>query len=144
MDHNSHLRKDKVDYYRNLFNQDQSEQNGIIEAIADKLLDSMDVKVFDFSENPRQSALIHQIRSKNKVLRFKKPLSVEMEKSNNIFLISQKDFAIEAKGESFQMTLREFQDELYQSYQRHVRSDNLSAEGMQRKKLYLEYVENEL
>lgn len=144
MDQNSHLKRDKVEYYRKLFNQDKDEQNGIIEALADKLLDSMDVKVFDFSETPKQKVFIHQIRSKNKVLRFKKPVEVHLEKSENLFLIYQRDFEIEAHGESFQKTLREFQDELYRSYQNHVRADNLSAEGMQRKKLYMEYVENEL
>ena len=115
MDH-KHKYNNKIDYYKDLFNRKDNENHSIYEAIADKLLGSLEMNVIDFTNNPKKEVLINRIRYNNNVLLFRIPLMLNIEKFDGGFSIYQKEFAILVFSELFKQALIKFQKVFFKKY----------------------------
>lgn len=89
----------------------------IMETLAEKLLNVLDLEVLDFEKSPVKSLRINQVRSENNLLKFKKPLEITITKDIDTFNVSQTDLSIEVFDFSFRMAMKKFQEEVFKQYQ---------------------------
>jgi len=106
----------KIKYYKDLLNRKDKEKRSIFEAIADKLLVTLEMNVLDFDNNPKKEVFINRIRYNENVLLFKRSLKLDIEKFEGGFSIYQKEFSILVSSESFQKALIQFQEIFFSKY----------------------------
>lgn len=116
MDQNSHPNKRKAEYYHNLITKKGKNQYSIFETIADKILETLDMNVLDFDESRQKEIFINQIRCNNTILRLKRPLKLYIEKFEGGFSIFQKEISLLIFGQTFQQTLKKFQERFFAGY----------------------------
>lgn len=101
----------------------KAKKDNIMDALAEKLLDVLDLEVLDFHNDPVKTVHINQIRSQKQLLKFKKPLQITIKKEYDTFNVSQHEISIEVLDLSFRMAMKKFQEELYYQY-KNTKSNN--------------------
>ena len=115
MDHKP-FNNNKVEYYKDLFSRKDKESKLIYEAIAEKLLGTLEMNVLDFGNNPKKEVYINRVRYINNILLFRIPLRLNIEKFDGGFSIYQREFSILVFSESFKDTLIKFQEIFFTKY----------------------------
>ncbi len=141
MDNNSSINRGTSEYYNKLLN--SNDHKVIFDALADKILATMDVEVLDFSQNPIQRVSINQIRYENNILKLKKPLPLIIRKKLGYFTIYQEDFFIFSKADTFKRALSRFQEDFFTKYKIYNNMDSNDNNIINIKNLLMDFIKNE-
>ncbi len=136
MGNSNQINKDNTDYYQNLLNTSSKTQAPIFEAIADKLIWTLDVNVLDFSKSAKKEVLINQVRSKQNLLYLRKPIKLKIEKFEGGFSIFQEDLSVLVYAQTFRRTLKKFQETFYHLYHKYSCADFITPRDIILKKLF--------
>ncbi len=136
MDHPSHIKKDQVDNYQNLLSQEKEDESSIFGEIADKLLESMDVKVLDFENSSHKEVSIGQVRHLKTILILTKPLAIHIEKLSDGFIIYQKELTLSVYSKTFQEAIKKFQKHFIRRYYYYCRLNVKSQKDIHLKSLF--------
>ena len=106
-----------LNYYKKLFEQSHYEKESILEGLAEKLIDELNIEVIDFKGKEKKEFYINQVRYKKDVLFLKNPLKLIVTKKKEGFEIEQEELKVEVSGKTFKEGLQNIQEKIYQFYQ---------------------------
>ncbi len=136
MDHPSRIKKDQINYYKNLLNPETEDHSSMFGEIADKLLESLDINVLDFKNSSHKEVSIGQVRHLKTLLTLVKPLTIHIEKLSDGFIIYQKELTLSVYSKTFQEAIKKFQEHFIRRYYYYCRLDAKYQKDIHLKSLF--------
>jgi len=140
VNNNSHLSKEKLEYYRNLYNS-QKEDKVLLETLADKLIGTLNMNILDFKIHKKQDVFVNRIRYKETILHLKKPLKLLIEKYSDGFSIIQEEINLTTYDKNFRQALKGFQEKFYLMYENYRAAKVDSMEMAHLKQFFCSFVD---